>query len=47
MPGLPGALWHLAREAWTVADRLEGEIQAEAVTLASVLGAHGQMTPRC
>lgn len=40
------ALRHLAREAWTVADRLDGEMRAEAVALASVLGAYGQMTPR-
>ena len=46
MRGDGAALRHLAREAWTVADRLEGELQAEAVALASVLGAYGQMTPR-
>jgi hypothetical protein len=40
------ALRYLAREAWTVADRLEGDMRAEAVALASVLGAYGQMTPR-
>lgn len=40
------ALRHLAREAWTVADRLEGEMRAEAVALASVLGAYGHMTKR-
>jgi hypothetical protein len=44
--GDAAALRHLAREAWTVADRLEGDIRAEAVALASVLGAYGQMTPR-
>ncbi len=44
--GDAAALRHLAREAWTVADRLDGEMRAEAIELASVLGAYGHMTPR-
>jgi len=44
--GDAAAMRHLAREAWAVADRLDGDMRAEAVALASVLGAHGQMTPR-